>query len=48
MGERHISIHINASIEPGINIPETTDEVQYNVRVLIKKVLVWRNQGQIK
>ena len=39
MGEDHISIRINASIEPGINIPETTDEIKYNVRDTIKKVL---------
>ena len=39
MGEEHISIRINASIEPGINIPETTDEIKYNVRDTIKKVL---------
>ena len=37
--EEHISIRINASIEPGINIPETTDEIKYNVRDTIKKVL---------
>lgn len=39
MGEDHISIRINASIEPGINIHETTDEIKYNVRDTIKKVL---------
>ena len=39
MGEEHISIRIKASIEPGINIPETTDEIKYNVRDTIKKVL---------
>ena len=39
MGEEHISIRINESIEPGINIPETTDEIKYNVRDTIKKVL---------
>ena len=36
MGEEHISIRINASIEPGIH---TTDEIKYNVRDTIKKVL---------
>lgn len=39
MGEENISIRINASIEPGINIPETTDEIKYNVRDTIKKVI---------
>lgn len=34
-----ISVRINASIEPGINIPETTEEIKYNVRDTIKKVL---------
>lgn len=39
MDEEHISVRINSSIEPGINIPETTDEIKYNVRDTIKKVL---------
>lgn len=36
--ENAISVRINASIEPGINIPETTSEVKANVRESIKKV----------
>lgn len=39
MEEENISVRINASVEPGINIPETTDEIKYNVRDTIKKVL---------
>ena len=31
-------MRINATIEPGINIPETTSEVKANVRESIKKV----------
>lgn len=38
MGREHISIRINASIEPGINIPETTDEINI-MYVYDKKVL---------
>ena len=33
-----IYVRINASIEPGINIPETTDEIKVNVKDSIKKV----------
>lgn len=33
-----INVRINASIEPGINIPETSDEIRSNVRESIKKV----------
>lgn len=33
-----ISVRINASIEPGINIPETTNEIKANVKESIKKV----------
>ncbi len=33
-----IAVRISASIEPGINIPETTSEVKNNVRESIKKV----------
>lgn len=33
-----IAVRISASIEPGINIPETTNEVKNNVRESIKKV----------
>lgn len=33
-----ISVRINSSIEPGINIPETTGEIKANVRESIKKV----------
>ena len=33
-----ISVRISASIEPGINIPETTSEIKANVRESIKKV----------
>lgn len=37
---KNISVFASiASIEPGINIPETTDEIKYNVRDTIKKVL---------
>ena len=31
-------MRINASIEPGINIPETSGEIKNNVRETIKKV----------
>ena len=31
-------MRINASIEPGINIPETTGEVKTNVKESIKKM----------
>jgi hypothetical protein len=33
-----ISVRINASIEPGINIPESSEEIRANVRESIKKV----------
>jgi len=33
-----IAVRISASIEPGINIPETTNEVKNNVKESIKKV----------
>ncbi len=33
-----INVRINSSIEPGINIPETSDEIKTNVRDSIKKV----------
>ena len=33
-----IGVRISASIEPGINIPETTSEIKSNVRESIKKV----------
>lgn len=33
-----INVRINASIEPGINIPETSEEIRVNVRDSIKKV----------
>ena len=33
-----IDVRINASIEPGINIPETSGEIKSNVRETIKKV----------
>lgn len=33
-----INVRINSSIEPGINIPETTGEVKTNIRESIKKV----------
>jgi len=33
-----ISVRISASIEPGINIPETTSEIKANVKESIKKV----------
>ncbi len=36
--EAAINVRINASIEPGINIPETTSEVKTNVKDTIKKV----------
>lgn len=36
--KEYISVRISASIEPGINIPETTSEVKANVRESIKKV----------
>lgn len=39
LDDESISVRINASIEPGINIPETTEEIKYNVRDTIKKVL---------
>ncbi len=33
-----ISVRINASIEPGINIPETSEDIRVNVKESIKKV----------
>ncbi len=33
-----INVRINASVEPGINIPATTSEVKINVRESVKKV----------
>ena len=33
-----IIVRINASIEPGINIPESSDEIRTNVKESIKKV----------
>lgn len=36
--EEMINVRINASIEPGINIPATTGEIKANVRDSIKKV----------
>ena len=33
-------MRINASIEPGINIPESSDEIRTNVKESIKKVTV--------
>lgn len=33
-----INVRINASIEPGINIPETSGEIKTNVKESIKKV----------
>lgn len=33
-----ITVRINASIEPGINIPETSEEIRTNVKESIKKV----------
>ena len=36
--EQCIDVRINASIEPGINIPETSGEIKTNVRETIKKV----------
>ena len=38
LDKKAISVRINATIEPGINIPETTSEVKANVRESIKKV----------
>ena len=36
--DESINVRINASIEPGINIPESSDEIKTNVRESIKKV----------
>lgn len=36
--DSYINVRINASIEPGINIPEATGEVKANVKESIKKV----------
>ena len=36
--EERINVRINSSIEPGINIPETSEEIKTNVRESIKKV----------
>lgn len=42
LDDESISVRINASIEPGINIPETTEEIKYNVRDTIKKYWAWK------
>jgi uncharacterized alkaline shock family protein YloU len=39
MENQKINVHINASIEPGINIPDTTDEVKRTVRKNIMNVI---------
>ena len=39
MEDNNISARINASIEPGINIYETTYEIKNNVKETIKKVV---------
>ena len=36
--EEGMNVRVNASIEPGINIPETTREVKNNIKESIKKV----------
>lgn len=36
--EEGINVRVNAAIEPGINIPETTREVKNNIKESIKKV----------
>ena len=36
--DESINVRINASIEPGINIPETTGEIKANVKESIKKM----------
>lgn len=36
--DKAIIVRINASIEPGINIPETTGEIKNNVKETVKKV----------
>lgn len=36
--DESINVRINASIEPGINIPETTGEVKANVKESIRKM----------
>ena len=38
LGDDGIIRRINASIEPGINIPETSEEIRTNVKESIKKV----------
>lgn len=38
LGDDGIIVRINASIEPGINIPETSEEIRTNVKESIKKV----------
>ncbi len=38
LADEGISVRINASIEPGINIPETSEEIRTNVKESIKKV----------
>ncbi len=38
LADEGISVRINASIEPGINIPETSEEIRTNVKDSIKKV----------
>ena len=39
MGEHHIDARINASLEPGVNVYEITNEVKDNVKETIKKVI---------
>jgi uncharacterized alkaline shock family protein YloU len=39
MEDQKLAVRINASIEPGINIPDTTDEVRRTVKKNIKKVI---------
>lgn len=36
--DEYINVRINASIEPGINIPEASEEIKTNVKENIKKV----------
>ena len=37
--DNQLNVRINASIEPGINIPDTTDEVKRTVKKNIKNVI---------
>jgi len=39
MLDNALSVRINASIEPGINIPDTTDEIRQNVKKNIMTVI---------